>query len=45
MTLGYKTADGQLVTLSPIATDRFVNNGEPALRLSGREYAARPPAA
>ena len=40
MTLGYKTADGQLVTLSPIPTDRFVNNGEPALRLSGREYAA-----
>ncbi len=40
MTLGYKTASGRLVALSPITSSAFDNQGVPTLKLSGREYAA-----
>jgi subtilisin family serine protease len=40
MTLGYKTAAGRVISLSPITLDAFDNQGTPTLQLSGREYAA-----
>lgn len=40
MALGYRTVGGRVVALTPIPTDISVSNGAPALKLSGREYAA-----
>lgn len=40
MSLGYRTATGAIVALSKITSERFVSDGAPTLKLSGREYAA-----
>lgn len=40
MPLGYRTADGHMVGLKPIESERSVSDGTPTLKLSGTDYAA-----
>jgi len=40
MTLGYRTTDGSIVTLKPITAEATQLGDAPALKLSGRAYAA-----
>lgn len=40
MALGYRTAEGSLVSLKPLGVELFQDDGAPVLRLSGAETAA-----